>query len=217
MERALLHYLEGFISEERKNRFKEVLDQRTKCITVAMEDVYQLHNTSAVIRSCDIFGIQEAHVIEGRNRNRLDGNIAMGAQQWVDVHRYGNSLDCVRHLRERGYQIVATTPHEKATLLSDFELREKVALFFGTERDGLTQEVMATADGYLKIPMRGFTQSFNISVAAAIILQDLSNKLLKSDLNWPLTDREKFEKRLDWTKKSIKDIDFILQRFHAQE
>ena len=210
----LLLYLEDFISEERRERFKTVLKQRTKFITVAIEDVFQLHNTSAVIRSCEVFGIQEAHVIENRYGQELDKNIAMGAQQWVDVHRHNSTSECIAKLRAKGYKIIATTPHNDAVTLNDFKVKDKIALFFGTERDGLSDEVLKNADGFLKIPMIGFTESLNISVAAAIILQNLSQKLRKSDLPWPLTDLEKAEKRLGWTKKSIKSIKEILIRYY---
>lgn len=209
----LLEYLEGFISEERKDRFLEVLEERTKYITVAIEDVFQLHNTSAVIRSCEIFGIQEAHVIEGRFGKRLDKNIAMGAEKWVDVHRYENTIDCISTLRSHGYSIIATTPHEETCLLNDFSIDSKTALVFGTEKEGLSDEALREADGFLKIPMAGFTESFNISVSAAIILQNLTEKLKKTDVNWQLNETEKLAKRLDWTKKSIKSIDAIMARY----
>lgn len=211
----LLEYLERFISEERRLRFQEVLANRTKYITVAIEDVYQLHNTSAVIRSCEVFGVQEAHVIEGRFGKRLDKNIAMGAQQWVDVYRYENTLDCIENLRKQGYSIIATTPHNDSSLLNDFKLKEKTALFFGTEREGLSKEALGHADGLLKIPMLGFTESLNISVSAAIILQGLTARLREMQLNWGLNEEEKLEKRLDWTMKSIKSIDAILARYNV--
>ncbi|WP_396637588.1 TrmH family RNA methyltransferase [Maribacter sp. R77961] len=214
IDENLLSYLEDFISEERRERFISVLERRTKYITVAIEDVFQLHNTSAVIRSCEVFGIQDAHVIENRFGKRLDKNIAMGAQQWVDVHRYKNTVDCIKKLKSDGYKIVATTPHHNAVLLDDFKIDDKVALFFGTERDGLSKEVMENADQFLKIPMQGFTESLNISVAAAIMLQNLGDKLRKTSLPWRLREDDKMEKRLDWTKKSIKSISEILIRYY---
>jgi len=214
IDQELLTYLEDFISDERKQRFLEILEERTKFITVAIEDVFQMHNTSAVIRSCEIFGVQEAHVIEGRYGKRLDKNIAMGAEKWVDVLRYENSINCIKTLRKRGYRIIATSPHTDDCLLQDFEIDEKTALFFGTERDGLSKTVLDEADGFLKIGMQGFTESLNISVSAAIILQDLTAKLKKTDLNWSLTSDEKLDKRLDWTKKSIKSINDILTRYN---
>ncbi|GLU44438.1 RNA methyltransferase [Allomuricauda sp. NBRC 101325] len=209
----LLTYLEGYLTEERKQRFLEVLQMRTKHITVAIEDVYQLHNTSAIIRSCDVFGVQEVHVVEDRFGKRLDKNIAVGAEQWVDVTRYQNTSDCIAALKDKGYQIIATTPHNDSTLLPDFFPSVKSALFFGTERRGLSDEVMKQADGFLKIPMVGFSESLNVSVSAAIIIQEVAQKVRDSQLNWHLSEREMLEKRLDWTKKSIKDVEGIISRY----
>ena len=209
----LLTYLEGYLTEGRKQRFLEVLQKRTKHITAAVEDVYQLHNTSAIIRSCDVFGIHDLHVIEDRFGKRLDKNIAMGAEQWVDVHRYQTTTDCISKLKDDGYQIIATTPHSDSNLLHDFFPAEKSAIFFGTEKEGLSEEVMQQADGFLKIPMVGFSESLNVSVSAAIIIQQLAQKVRSSDINWQLSDFETLEKRLDWTKKSIKDVDGIIKRY----
>lgn len=210
----LLSYLEGFISEDRKQRFLQVLEKRTRFLTVAIEDVFQMHNTSAVIRSCEVFGLQDLHVIENRFGKRLDKNIAMGAQQWVDVYRHESALSCITNLRMEGYRIIATTPHGEASGLEHFKMEGKSALFFGTEKEGLSKEILSNADSYLTIPMLGFTESLNISVSAAIILHNLSEKLRKSEFDWPLTDMEKLEKRLDWTQKSIKSIDEILRRYY---
>ena len=211
----LLDYLEGFITPERKARFLDILEERTNYLTVAIEDVYQMHNTSAVVRSCDVFGVQQAHLIESKFGKRLDKDIAMGAQQWVDIKRYNTTTDCIDTLREQGYKIVATTPHRNNCSLTDFKLESKTALFFGTERDGLSEEVLETADSFLKIPMVGFTESLNISVSAAIILHTLTSQLRKESINWRLTEEEKLEKRLDWTKKSIRSLNDVLARFHG--
>lgn len=208
-----LAYLEGFLTESRKSKFLEVLQFRTKHFTVAIEDVFQMHNTSAVMRSCDVFGIQELHVVEQKFGKSIDAEIAMGAQKWVDVHQYQTNQSCINTLKDKGYQIVATSPHIDSCLMDDFDVSKKSALFFGTERDGLSEDVMAQADCFLKIPMVGFSESLNISVAAAIILQNLTNRLRNSELDWKLSDEEIFLKRIDWAKKSIKDIERIEGRF----
>ena len=209
----LLAYLEDFLTEERKQRFKTVLSKRTNFLTVAIEDVYQLHNTSAVIRSCDAFGIQTVHVVEDRFGKRLDKNIAMGAEQWVDVERYQTTTACIDRLKADGYKIFATTPHDESNILPDFKLRTKTALFFGTEKEGLSPEVLKCADAFLTIPMAGFSESLNISVAASIILQDLTQRLRTSDLEWKLSEEEIVAKRFDWTKNSIKDVERIMARY----
>ena len=212
----LLTYLEGFITENRKEGFLRVLKNRTKHFTIAMEDVFQLHNTSAVMRSCEVFGIQELNVIEQKFGKSIDKEIAMGAEKWVDINRFSSIQDCITNLKGKGYQIIATTPHNDSCLLHEFDITKPSALFFGTERDGLSEEVMQQADGFLKIPMVGYTESLNISVSAAIIIQDVTNRLRQSDIHWQLTDEEILDKRLDWTRKSIKDIEFIEKKFHEE-
>nr|WP_321227659.1 RNA methyltransferase [uncultured Psychroserpens sp.] len=210
----LLQHLEGFLTENRIEKFAKVLSQRTKHFTVATEDVYQLHNTSAVMRSCDVFGVQELHIIEEQNSKDIDREIAMGAQKWVDLKRYHSVKDALKNLKSEGYQIVATTPHEKDNVLSEFDITKKSCFFFGRETKGLSQEVIDEADCFLKIPMVGFTESLNISVSAAIILQDVTSKLKASDVKWELTEDEKIEKRIDWCKKTIKSYEQVIERFY---
>ena len=209
----LFNYLEGYLTENRKQRFLEVLANRTNFLTVAIEDVYQLHNTSAILRSCDVFGVQTLHVVEDRFEKRLDKNIAMGAEQWVDVKRHTSSANCITSLKHSGYEIVATTPHETSHTLESLEINSKTAVFFGTEKEGLSEEVIQSADKLLKVSMHGFTESLNISVCAAIVLRDLTNQLRASKLDWQLTENDILEKRLDWTKKSIKNVEGIIERF----
>lgn len=210
----LLEHLEGYLTDSRKEKFESVLKQRTKHFTVATEDVYQLHNTSAVMRSCDVFGIQELHIVEEQNSKDIDREIAMGAQKWVDLNRYGHVKECITNLKAQGYQIVATTPHTNDCLLHEFDVTKKSCFFFGRETEGLSQEVLNEADVFMKIPMAGFTESLNISVSAAIILQDVTTKLKQTDINWQLTQDELLEKRLDWCKKTIKSYDEIIERFY---
>lgn len=212
-DQEIFDYLQQYLTEERKERIVDVLSRRTRHLTVVIEDVYQMHNASAVMRSCEIFGIQDLYAISDRYRLNMDKEIAMGAQKWVDLYPYNNHQQCLDALKSKGYQIIATTPHNDSCFLDDFDVTQKSALVFGTERNGISSEIMQQADGFLKIPMRGFTESFNISVSVAIILQSLTQKLMKSDVKWQLTEEEIFEKRLDWTKKSTRSIHQILERY----
>lgn len=214
MDLKLLEHLETFLTDNRRQRFAKVLPQRTKHFTVATEDVYQLHNTSAVIRSCDVFGIQEVNIVEEVNSKRIDREIAMGAQKWVDLNRYHTTKSCIKDLKSKGYQIVATTPHAKNCELIDFDISKKSCFFFGRETEGLSQQVIDNADCFLKIPMVGFTESLNISVSAAIILQHVTAQLRKSDILWKLSETEILEKRFDWIKKTIKNYDAIVERYY---
>jgi len=214
IDTKLLEHLEIYLTDKRKERFNSVLNQRTKHFTVATEDVYQLHNTSAVIRSCDVFGIQEVHIIEEQNSKSIDKEIAMGSQKWVDLNRYHSVKDAIKDLKQKGYQIVATTPHTNDCLLDEFDVTKKSCFFFGRETEGLSQDVIDNADSFLKIPMSGFTESLNISVSVAIILQYVTTKLKETDVKWQLTEVEQLEKRLDWCKKTIKSCDEIIERFY---
>ena len=166
------------------------------------------------MRSCDVFGVQDLHVVEERLGKKMDREIAMGAQKWVNVHRYPDVSKCIEQLKQEGYQLIATTPHDDSQMLHDFDVTQKTAFFFGTERDGVSEEVMEAADGFLKIPMHGFTESLNISVSAAIILQNVVTKLKQSDVAWQLSEEEKEVLQLDWTKKTIKSADEIIERFY---
>ena len=217
IDQKLLEHLESYLTERRLERFHQVLFQRTKHFTVAIEDVYQLHNTSAVIRSCDVFGIQEVNIIEEVNSKRIDREIAMGSQKWVDLNRYNSAASCIDNLKKEGYQIVATTPHKNDSILEDFDITKKSCFFFGRETEGLSDYVMEHADSFVKIPMVGFTESLNISVSAAITLQHVTSKLRQSDLNWQLTEEEQLEKRLHWAKNTIKSIDDIIERFNETQ
>ena len=210
-----LHFLENILTENRKNKFLKVLENRTNHFTVVVEDIFQMHNASAVMRSCEVFGIQELNVIEQRYGKSIDKEIAMGAQKWVDINTFDSISNGVETMKKKGYQIIATTPHENDCELDDFDISKPSALFFGTERDGLSEEILQRADGFLKIPMVGFTESLNISVSVAIIIQNLTNRLRNSAIDWHLSEEEILLKRLAWAKNSIKDIKRIEERYYA--
>ncbi|WP_042244016.1 TrmH family RNA methyltransferase [Jejuia pallidilutea] len=214
IDKHLLEHLECFLTKSRRDKFAKVIAQRTSHFTVATEDVYQLHNTSAVIRSCDVFGIQEVSIVEEQNTKRIDREIAMGAQKWVDLNRYHSIKSCIEDLKQKGYQIVATTPHGNNCDLQDFDVSKKSCFFFGRETEGLSEEVLNAADCYLKIPMVGFTESLNISVSAAIILQHVTSKLKRTAIDWQLSEAEQLKKRLQWCQKTIKSYDEIVERFY---
>lgn len=216
IDKELVLHLEEYLTDRRKSKFHRVLSSRTRHFTVAIEDVYQLHNTSAVMRSCDVFGIQDLHVIEEVNTKRIDREIAMGSQKWVDVHRYHSVKNCIKVLRDKGYQIVATTPHAQDCTLMNFDITKKSCFFFGRETEGLSDEVLKDSDCYLKIPMAGFTESLNVSVSAAIILQDTTARLRNSNILWQLSEEEQLKKRLDWCRKTIKSHKEIEKRFYEK-
>ncbi len=218
----LIEYLKPLITEHKLNLFDKIIANRTRYITVVLEDIYQPHNASAVLRTCDCFGIQDVHIIENRNRYNVNPDVALGSSKWLNMYKYNelenNTLAAIEALKKQSYRIVATTPHTNDVELTDFDLSKgKVALFFGSELPGLSKLMMDNADEYMKIPMYGFTESFNISVSASIILHHLTYKLHKSNIDWKLSDKEKDEVILDWLKESIKNSDIIERDFYRRQ
>jgi tRNA (guanosine-2'-O-)-methyltransferase len=221
IDHQYIAYLEKLVTAKRKDLFKKVLEERTKHFTVAVEDLFQPHNASAVVRSCEVFGVQDVHIIENKYKFYASRKIAKGAQKWLDFSLYNelntnNTLKCIDNLKAKGYKIIATTPHNNSCVLQDFDITQKSAFFFGVEKAGLSHNVLDNADGYLQIPMVGFTESLNISVAAAIILQNVTERLKQSEVQWQLTEQEKAEKYLDWLEKSIKSIKKIKTNYYSK-
>jgi tRNA (guanosine-2'-O-)-methyltransferase len=213
----LIKYLSDFVSQNRLETFNNVIGHRTKYLTIVLEDIFQSHNASAVLRTCDCFGIQDIHIIENRNIFNPNPEIALGSSKWLTLHSSKNTIESINNLKEKGYRIVATVPQKDAILLNDFDLNKgKTALLFGTELTGLTQEAINLADEFIKIPMYGFTESFNISVSVSIILSNLVEQLKKSNINWGLTQDEKNNILLEWLKGSIQSSDKIIERFKLQ-
>ena len=217
LRKELISYLSDFISEKRRAKFDEVLNYRTKHITIVLEDIYQPHNASAVLRSCDIFGIQDIHIIENRNKYTINRDVALGSARWLNLYKYkeeeNNSLSCINQLKEKGYRIIATTPHKNDCTIEKLPIDKPLALVFGTELTGISDDVKNNADEFVIIPMFGFTESFNISVTAALCLNAIITKLHQADFNWHLNDKEKEECLLKWLKSSIKKADLIEREF----
>ena len=213
----LTTYLEGFVTEKRKNTFKNILLNRTRHFTVVLEDIFQQHNSSAVIRSCDVFGIQDIHIIENKYHSKVSRHVAKGSQKWLNLNNYkedkNNTKDCLTRLKNEGYQIIATSPHNNTCTLHDLDISKKSAFIFGVEKSGVSEEILINSDEILTIPMVGFTESLNISVAAAIILENLTNKLRNSNYPWRLSEKEQEILYANWLEKSINNVDEIKNRF----
>lgn len=213
----LISYLEQFLTERRKKRLQEVLDERTAHLRIVLEDVYQAHNASAVLRSCDCFGVQHVHFIENRNTIRVSDDVAMGSSSWLTLHRHRekerNTRQALENLRAAGYRIVVTTPHKESYTPAHLPLTQKTALIFGTEMQGASREAMEMADDYLRIPMFGFTESFNISVSAALCMYELSRRIRKEVADWHLPDEEKEDVYLQWVRASLEHGELLERNF----
>lgn len=207
-DQEVLKELYKIITPNKVEMFDRIAADRTKFLTVVLENVYQEHNASAVLRSCDCFGIQELHVIEKDNQYKVQRDIALGAGRWVDLFNYDQgsqpSIDCIQKMKAKGYKIVATTPHTNDVTINELDLSQPIALVFGTERRGISPEVMEMADEFVKIPMFGFTESFNISVSVAITLNVLRQRLENSSIQWKLTEEEQTLLKLKWCRKILR-------------
>lgn len=219
MYKQLIKYLSGFATPQRVELFDKILEQRTGYITVVLEDIYQPQNASAVLRTCDCFGIQYVHIIENQHEFIVDKEVALGASKWLSIQNYNerkeNSLRAIKALKKSGYRIVATSPHINDQLLSDFDLSKgKTAIVFGSEMSGISEIIKNEADEFIKIPMVGFTESFNLSVSAAIVLYQLTEKMRKeASINWQLDENEKEAIKLLWLRNSIKSSKLLELQF----
>ncbi len=219
--REQVDYLKNFVTDYKNELFARLIRERTGYVTLVLEDLYQPHNCSAVLRSCDCFGVQNVHVIENKNVFRDNSEISMGAADWLTLHRHrgGTSptMETINDLKRQGFRIVATTPHERDSFVDDINLyKGKMAFFMGTELTGLSDEMMANADEFVKIPMYGFTESYNVSVCAALLLYSVVQRLRRTDIDWHLSEDEQYEVLFQWYKRSIKASTEILDRFNQE-
>ena len=222
MDKELTKYLASFLTEKRLEILKNVLSNRTKYVTVVLEDIFQPHNASAVLRTCDCFGVQDVHIIENKNKYSVNPKVAMGSAKWLNLNKYtkneNNTLETIHKLKSQGYRIVATSPHTNDVNINDFDLTKgKSAFIFGTELTGISDIVKENADEFVKIPMYGFTESFNISVCAALLLNTITDKLRNSTINWKLSENDYESILFEWIKKSIKHPESIIKSYKNQK
>lgn len=217
LKKELIDYLSSFIADRRKTRMDEVIAQRTDHLRIVLENVYQAHNASAVLRSCDCFGIQNVHFIENRNRLRISDDVAMGSSNWLTIERHNqkenNTADALRHLKSLGYRIVATTPHKNDFTIDTLPVDNKMALVFGTEIDGISQDVFDMADEFVRIPMYGFTESFNVSVCAALCMYELTTRIRKTVPDYLLSEEEQINVYFEWLRGSVEHGDALVRKF----
>ena len=211
--RARIAYLSAFMTEERYTVLCRVLAQRTRYMSVCTENTFHSQNASALVRTCESFGIQDIHAVESLCTFSPHVRIARGTDQWVDIHKYRTTSELIAYLRGSGYRIVATSPHEDGFTPETFDVTMgPFALVFGTEHDGISAEMMASADSFIRIPMCGFVESLNVSASASILLYELSQRLRSSGVAWRLSELEQAAILFRWMKGTVRDSDRILGR-----
>ncbi|MFR4038006.1 MAG: TrmH family RNA methyltransferase [Butyricimonas faecalis] len=216
-----VEYLSEFVTDYKNDLFRRLIAERTSYVTMVLEDFYQQHNCSAVLRSCDCFGIQNVHVIENTNTFKDNSEISMGAADWLTVHRHrkreNNTEETIDMLKSQGYRIVATTRMNGILLLMISTSTRKNGAFMGTELTGLSDDVLSRADEFVKAPMYGFTESYNVSVCAALLMYSVVQRLRQTDINWHLSEEERYQVLFAWYKRSVKASAQILERFNHNE
>lgn len=206
-----------YVTDNKKQLFEDILGQRTRYLTVVLEDLFKAHNASAVMRTAEGLGIQDIHVVEQRNAYDYNPYVLRGAGKWLTMHKYNqsdhNMKVCFDHLKSQGYQILATSPHEYAKDYRKYQITQKTAVVFGAEETGISDYVKDNADGFVQIPMHGFTESFNISVSAAIVLEDFCRQI-RNNVEIGLTPDEIFSLKLEWYQKMVPNVDIHLRAFN---
>ena len=214
----LLTAFYDIITPEKREKFDELAALRSNYVTVAVENLNQEHNASAVMRSCDCFGIRDLHIVEKNHQFTVQRDIAKGSKRWVKHHHYSDvkfpTSKCINSLKTQGYKVVAMTPHEQEVSIWDLPLDEPLAFFFGTEISGLSEQALSLADTHCVIPMYGFTESFNISVSAALTLQIIRSRLEeRNDIDWLLNEDEQIDLKLHWCKQIVRNSDIVEREF----
>lgn len=208
--------LATFVSDHKRALFDRLASERTAHLTVVLEDAYQAQNASAVIRTCDLLGIRDVHAIERRNRFHMNPEVALGSEKWMNLVRHHKgerpTRDCIETLRANGYRIIGTSPHGESHTPESLPIDAPLACCFGTELEGLSDELLSMCDGTLRIPMHGFTESFNLSVSVGITMYTLMRRLRDSNIQWRLDDNAVMALKLQWVRAALQDADAIERR-----
>lgn len=167
---VIARVLEDFVTPERSARLRAVLASRIASVTVVMDAPHDPHNGAAVLRSCDAFGVQRLHIVERIEPFLASNTVARGSERWVDVRTHPSPAHAIAALRASGHELVATHP-EGELVPADLATLPRFALVLGNERTGIVDELRAACRRSVRIPMRGFAESLNVSVTAAILLQ----------------------------------------------
>jgi tRNA (guanosine-2'-O-)-methyltransferase len=219
-EDQLFQHFSQFVSDHKKEFIGKVLSQRTRYLTVVLENIYQSQNASAVLRTCECMGIQDVHIIENTAKYQLNIRVLKGADKWLTIERYrskgiNNTETCFKKLKSQGYKILVADPADTGVSIDDVNVMEgRLALVFGNELRGASDYAIQNADGRVRIPMVGFTESLNISVSVAICLTNLLSKLRQP--HGPdifLSNEEQQALKLSWYRKVVRRSDILEREF----
>lgn len=210
---ATFDYLKQFLTEERLQKIESHAEESSDFVLPVMEDIYQFRNAAAIVRSAEACAFHKIVALEQQNVFDPNLRVTKGAQTWVEVEKMPAAIDSIKEIKNRGYKIVAVSPEKNAVMLPDYKITQPMALVFGTEWQGVTEEILDFADETLAIPMYGFTKSFNVSVAAAICFYELKQKLINSGMDDQLSEEKKLKLKIRWTINSIRSGEEIYAKY----
>lgn len=216
--RERIAWLAEFMLPERYDVLRRTVAMRTRYMTILAENTFHPQNAAVLIRHCEAFGLQQMHTVETVCRFNPNAAIVRGTDRWVDIRRHRSTAEAIAALRGEGYRIVATTPHREDTTPESFDVtRGRFALVFGTEHAGISEEVLASADEFLRIPMCGMVESLNVSASAAILIYMLSERMRRQVEGWNMAAAEQAATLYGWMCRSVKDSEEILRRKYGEE
>ncbi|WP_449399362.1 TrmH family RNA methyltransferase [Chryseobacterium wanjuense] len=206
-------YLKQFLTEERLSKIEHFSQESSDFVLPVMDDVYQFRNAAAIIRSVEACAFHKVIAMEEENVFNPNLTVTKGAETWVEVEKMPKNLASLKNIKERGYKILAVSLEKNAVMLPDYQITEPIALVFGTELEGVSQEVIDFADETLAIPMYGFTKSFNVSVAAGICMYELKQKLMKSGIDYKLSEEKLLKMKIRWAVNSMRSGQQIFEKY----
>lgn len=206
-------YLKQFLTEERLRKIEHFAPESSDFVLPVLEDVYQFRNAAAIVRSVEACGFHKVVALQEENNFEPNLKVTKGADTWVEVEKLPRNMESFQKIKDKGYKIVVVSLENNAKMLPEYEITEPIALVFGTEMEGVSQEILDFADETLAIPMYGFTRSFNVSVAASLCMYELKQKLMKSNIDYKLDDEKLLRMKIRWAVNSIKSGEQILAKY----
>jgi tRNA (guanosine-2'-O-)-methyltransferase len=206
-------YLKQFLTDERLRKIEHFAPESSDFVLPVLEDVYQFRNAAAIVRSVEACGFHKVVALQEENNFEPNLKVTKGADTWVEVEKLPRNIESFQKIKDKGYKIVVVSLENNAKMLPDYEITEPIALVFGTEMEGVSQEILDFADETLAIPMYGFTRSFNVSVAASLCMYELKQKLMKSGIDYKLNDEKLLRMKIRWAVNSIKSGEQILAKY----
>jgi tRNA (guanosine-2'-O-)-methyltransferase len=206
-------YLKQFLTEERLRKIEHFAPESSDFVLPVLEDVYQFRNAAAIVRSVEACGFHKVVALQEENNFEPNLKVTKGADTWVEVEKLPRNMESFQKIKDKGYKIVVVSLENNAKMLPEYEIIEPIALVFGTEMEGVSQEILDFADETLAIPMYGFTRSFNVSVAASLCMYELKQKLMKSGIDYKLNEEKLLRMKIRWAMNSIKSGKQILAKY----